>query len=175
MSKLSPEMGKFFMKIIEDYNAQPGERITTNKAVAILKSDQCSEFTVRGFTFIQDEPVTVMGGGKGPTPTDFFISSVALCENVIFARNAAVHGLPIDSLETTASGDWNLKGLWELEGADSSFRKIIVETKIQTSASPSDVANVARLTHKRCPIYATLRKSVELGFRLWVNGQETPL
>ena len=51
--------------------------------------------TVRGFTLVQDEPVSVMGGGKGPTPTDFFISFVALCENVVFARNAAVEGVPV--------------------------------------------------------------------------------
>jgi putative redox protein len=175
MSKLSPELGKFFSKNIECLKKEPGEKITTNLAVATLQENQRSEVTVRGFTLIQDEPVSVMGAGRGRTPTDFFISSVALCENVIFARNAAVNGLAVDSLETTATGEWNMKGLWEIDGANSSFRKIVVETRVQTDAEPSDIANVARLTHKRCPIYATLTKSTELNFKLTVNGTDIPL
>ncbi len=172
MSKLSPELGAFFAKMIKDLASQPGEKMTTNRAEAILQENQRSEVTVRGFTLVQDEPVSVMGTGKGPTPTDFFISSVALCENVIFARNAALNGLPVDSLETVATGTWNMKGLFEMEGADSSFRSIKVETRVRTSAPIAEATKVAELTHKRCPIYATLRRSLNLEFKLFVNGAE---
>ena len=175
MTKLSPEMGKFFEKFSEDLAARPGEVITTNKAVAVLQENQRSEFTVRGFTFTQDEPASVMGTAKGPTPTDFFVSSVALCENVVFARNAAVEGVPIDSLETNVAGDWNMKGLFGIGDADPAFRTVSVETSVRTSAPPGQVVKVARLTHKRCPIYATLRKSVDLKFKLIVNGGEVAL
>jgi putative redox protein len=175
MTKLSPEMGSFFAKTVKDLASQPGERLTTNRAEAVLQENQRSEVTVRGFTLVQDEPVSVMGGGMGPTPTDFFISSVALCENVVFARNAALSHLPIDSLETIAEGTWNMKGLYEIEGADPSFKSIKVETRVRTTAHVSEVTNVARQTHRRCPIYATLRKSLDLTFKLTVNGAEVPL
>jgi putative redox protein len=175
MSKLSPELGNFFAKMTQDLASQPGEKITTNRAVATLQEDQRSELAVRGFTLVQDEPVSVMGTGKGPTPTDFFISSVALCENVVFARNAAVEGVAVDSLETIATGTWNMKGLFGIEGADSSFRGITVETSVRTSAPISEVVKVARLTHIRCPIYATLRKSLDLTFKLVVNDNEAEL
>lgn len=175
MSRLSPELGNFFAMMVQDLASQPGEKITTNRAVAILQENQRSEVTVRGFTLVQDEPVSVMGSGKGPTPTDFFISSVALCENVVFARNAALEGVPVDSLETVATGTWNMKGLFEIGGADSSFKSIGVETSVRTSAPLADVVKVARLTHRRCPIYATLRKSLELSFRLIVNDTEADL
>jgi uncharacterized OsmC-like protein len=175
MSKVSPELGRFFARSIADLSSQPGEKMTTNRAEAVLQEDQRSNVTVRGFTMVQDEPTSVMGTGKGPTPTDFFISSVALCENVIFARNAALAGLPIDSLETVASGTWDMKGLWEIDGADSSFRSISVETSLRTSGSSSDAAKVAAQTHRRCPIYATLKKSVRLSFKLVVNGVEVSL
>jgi putative redox protein len=175
MSRLSPELGTFFAKVAHDLASEPGEKITTNRAVAILQENQHSEVTVRGFTLVQDEPVSVMGGGKGPTPTDFFISSVALCENVLFARNAAVEGVPIDSLATAATGTWDMKGLFEINGADPAFKNVDVETAVRTSAAPPDVVKVANMTHRRCPIYATLRKSVDLSFKLKVNGIETPL
>lgn len=175
MSKLSPEMGSFFAKSVEALSSQPGEKMTTNRAEAVLQENQRSIVTVRGFSLVQDEPVSVMGGGTGPTPTDFFISSVALCENVIFARHAALNDLQVDSLETVAEGSWNMKGLYEIEGAEPSFRSIKVETKVRTTGPVSEVVNVARLTHRRCPIYATLRKSLDLAFKLTVNGVDVPL
>ena len=175
MSKLSPDLGAFFSKTVEDLASQPGETMATNKAEAVLQENQRSVVTVRGFVFVQDEPVSVMGGGKGPTPTDLFISSVATCENVIFARNAALGSLSLESLETTAEGSWNMKGLYEIDGADSSFRSIRVETRVRTTSPISEVVKVARQTHKRCPIYATLGKSLEIVFKLVVNGAEVSL
>src|SRR5215472_8332304 len=60
----------FFTKRIEDLRNQKSEAIATNKATARLIGNQCSEAVVRGFTLVQDEPESVMGTGKGPTPTD---------------------------------------------------------------------------------------------------------
>jgi putative redox protein len=174
MSKLSPALKPFFEKMIDDLTRQ-GERLVTQSAEATLVEDQRSEVKVRGFTLVQDEPEYAMGGGKGPTPTDFFMASVALCENVIFARNAALRGVSIDSLETVASGTWDLKGTFEVDGADPSFRSIQVETRVKTASPVSEVVDVAVLTHRRCPIHATLRKATALSFRLSVNGADVPL
>lgn len=175
MTKVPPELGSFFAKTIEDLAAQPGEKMATNKADAVLQENQRSVVTARGFTLVQDEPASAMGGAKGPTPAGLFISSVATCENVIFVRNAALMGLRVDSLETTAEGTWNMKGLYEIDGAKPSFRTIRVETRVRTTSPVSEVVKAARRTHVRCPIYATLRRSVDLGFRLTVNGVEAPL
>ena len=71
---------------------------TTNRAEVRLVKDQQSEARVRSFTLIQDEPESMWGTGKGPTPTDYFIASVGFCENVIFARNASLANLSVDSL-----------------------------------------------------------------------------
>jgi putative redox protein len=175
MTKVPPELGNFFAKTIEDLAAQPGEKMATNRAEAVLQENQRSVVTVRGYALVQDEPASAMGGGKGPTPTDLFISSVATCENVIFVRNAALSGLRVDSLETTAEGSWNMKGLYEIDGAEPSFVTIRVETRVRTTSPVAEVVKVARQTHVRCPIYATLRKSVDLVFSLTVNGMEVPL
>ena len=75
---------------------------------------------------------------------------------MIFVRNAALSGLRVGSLETTAEGSWNTKGLYEIDGAEPSFRSIRVETRVRTTSPVSGVVRVARQTHRRCPIYATL-------------------
>src|SRR6266699_3401178 len=78
--------------------------LATNKAEVKLIKDQRTEAKDRGFTVIQDEPESIGGTGQGPTPTDYFITSVGFCENVIFVRNASLAGLSLDSLETTVTG-----------------------------------------------------------------------
>ena len=61
---------------------------------------------MRGFSVVQDEPTSVAGGMRGPTPTDYFMVSLGSCQNVIFVRYAALEDVPIDALETNVT--WNL-------------------------------------------------------------------
>jgi len=143
--------------------------------VARVIENQCSEATVRGFTVVQDEPESVAGTGRGPTPTDYFVTSVALCENVVFARTAAMNDLEVQAMETTVTGTWDLKGLYEIDGADSGFRTVVVETRLRTSAPVDKAIAVAHLTHRRCPVHQTLRKATQLTFRLFVNDVEVAL
>jgi uncharacterized OsmC-like protein len=175
MSIVPPIVKTTFTKRIQDLTAQETESIATNKATAKLIGNQLSEGIVRGFKLIQDEPESVAGTGKGPTPTDFLIASVAFCENVVFARNAALNDLEIQALETTASGDWDMKGLFEIGTADPSFRSILVETRVKTTGPIKKVVEVARMTHRRCPVHATLKKATKMTFKLFVNGVETAL
>jgi uncharacterized OsmC-like protein len=147
----------------------------TNKAKVRLVKDQYSEARVRGFTVIQDEPESIGGTGKGLTPTDYFIASVGFCENVIFVRNASLAGLSIDSLETTAIGSWDRRGLFEIDDAAPYFDSITVETKVSTRDPVERVVEVTRETHRRCPVHATLARATEIILKLVVNDQKVPI
>jgi len=147
----------------------------TNKAVVTLVENQHSIASVRGFNLVQDEPRSVAGGMRGPTPTDYFMSSLGTCENVVFVRYAALEDVPIEALETTVTGTWDRRGLYGIAGVDPSFREITIETRVSTSAPRETVTEVARRAHGGCPIHATLRKDTLLTFRLFVNGERLPL
>jgi putative redox protein len=154
---------------------EPRAALATNTAVARLVENQHSEAKVRGFTLVQDEPMSVLGGGRGPTPNDFLIAAVGFCENVVLARQAALIGLRIGELETTVSGSWDRRGLFEIDGADSSFREITVETRVSTADAVEKVVEAVSATHRRCPVHATLRKATTMVFKLVVNGQPVSL
>ncbi|HYW83456.1 MAG TPA: OsmC family protein [Spirochaetia bacterium] len=151
------------------------ESAGTNKAVVTLVENQHSVARVRGFNLLQDEPRSVAGGMRGLTPTDFFMSSLGTCENVVFVRYAALEDVPVEALETTVTGTWDRRGLYGIAGVDPHFKEITIETRVSTSAPKEKVAEVARRTHSGCPIYATLRKDTLLTFRLFVNGEQQPL
>ncbi|OLE71304.1 hypothetical protein AUF78_02645 [archaeon 13_1_20CM_2_51_12] len=176
MTLVSPELGRKFEELRRAMvSNKAADTSSTNKAEVRLIKDQRSEAKVRTFTLVQDEPESVWGTGKGPTPTDYFIASVGFCENVIFARNASIASLTIDSLETTVTGTWDRRGLFDIDGVTPSFKTITVETKITTKDPIQKVVEVANQTHRRCPVHATLSRATEMIFRLNVNCQSVPL
>jgi len=176
MTIVSPELGSKFESLLHRFaSASRTEDLATNRAEVKLVRDQCSEAKVRGFTVVQDEPESVWGTGKGPTPTDYFVSSIGFCENVIFVRNASLMGLSIDSMETVVTGSWDRRGLFEIDGVSPFFKSITVETKVSTKDSVDRVVEVAKQTHRRCPVHATLSRATELIFKLAVNGEPVPI
>ena len=176
MPLVSQDQKQAFVELQQSLrSAAKDQTLTTNKAEVRLVSNQHSEAVTRGFTLVQDEPASVGGGGTAPTPTDFFIAAVGFCENVIFVRNASLLDLSIDSLETHVSGTWDRRGLFDIDGVEPAFQKIVVETRVTTKDPVERVVEVANLTHKRCPVHATLRKSTPVTFVLVVNGRQVPL
>jgi len=176
MTIVSPELGSKFESLLHRFaSAIRTEDLATNRAEVKLVRDQCSEAKVRGFTVVQDEPESVWGTGKGPTPTDYFVSSIGFCENVIFVRNASLMGLSIDSMETIVTGYWDRRGLFEIDGVSPFFKSITVETKVSTKDPVDRVVEVAKQTHRRCPVHATLSRATELIFKLAVNGEPVPI
>jgi len=157
---ISPELRQKIETLRQNIVASgSANTLATNKAEVKLVKDQNSEAKVRGFTVVQDEPESIGGTSKGPTPTDYLIASVGFCENVIFVRNASLAGLSIDSLETTVTGSWDRRGLFEIDNVAPYFNSITVETKVSTKDPVERVVQVARETHRRCPVHATLARA----------------
>lgn len=175
MSIVTSNLKGIFTQQCAALEAAAGEKLVANQAVAKVIEGQHSEAVVRGHTLVQDEPASVGGTALGPTPTDYFVTSVAMCENVIFARTAAMQDVDVETLETTVTGKWDLKGLFEIGGADSRFQSVEVETRVRSASPLARVVEVAQLTHRRCPVHQTLKRATRLTFRLFVNDVEAAL
>src|SRR5712691_12991301 len=82
----------------------PKRTLGTVRADVKFLCQQYQESKVKDFTLMSDEPVAVGGTNRGPTPLDFFASSIGFSENVMFARHAALLSLRFESLETCVRG-----------------------------------------------------------------------
>jgi len=170
-----------FKSIVEELRARmittkdPNQTLATVRADAKLLGQQYQEVKVKDFVIACDEPVPSGGTDKGPTPLDFFAASIGFCENVMFTRQAALRGLEFDSLETSVRGHWDRKGQFEINGANPSFKDLTVETRVTTKALADLVAEVARITHRTCPMHATIVKAMHVTDKLIVNGREVSL
>lgn len=170
-----------FKPVVEEMRAKianakdPNQTIATVRADAKLLGQQYQEVKVKDFTIAGDEPIPSGGTDKAPTPLDFFATSIGFCENVTFTRHAALQGLEFTALETSVRGHWNRKGQYEIDGVGPHFTDMIVETRVMSNAPLDKIVEVARVTHRTCPMHATIVKAMKVTDKLFVNGREVSL
>ncbi|HUK49998.1 MAG TPA: OsmC family protein [Terriglobales bacterium] len=153
----------------------PAKGLGTVRADAKLVADQRQEVKIKEHTLVCDEPSSLGGSDQGPNPLEFFMSAVGFCENVTFARFAALRGLEFDSLETSVRGHWDRRGQGEWQGVEPVFKDFVVETRIMSNASHDKIREIARTTHMRCPMHASISKIAPVVDKLFVNGTEISL
>jgi uncharacterized OsmC-like protein len=154
---------------------EPTKGVGTVRADSKLVGDQLQEATMRSYTLTCDEPSSLGGSDKGPNPLEFFMSAVGFCENVTFARFAALKGLEFDSLETSVRGHWDRRGQGEWEGVEPAFQDFVVETRISSSAPVEKIREITKMVHYRCPMHSSISKMGKVVDRLYVNGTEVSL
>jgi uncharacterized OsmC-like protein len=155
--------------------AEPAKGLGTVRADARLVGDQLQEVRIKDFTLVCDEPASLGGSDKGPNPLEFFMSAIGFCENVTFARWAALRGLEFGSLETSVRGHWDRRGQGEWAGIEPAFTDFVVETRVTSSAPVENVREVAKTAHRNCPMHSSISKMAPVVDKLFVNGNEVPL
>jgi uncharacterized OsmC-like protein len=172
-SAFKPYVEKWLAGI--DEITDPMKGLGTVRADSKLVGDQLQEARVRDYTLVCDEPSSLGGSDKGPNPLEFFMSAVGFCENVTFARFAALRGLEFDSLGTSVRGHWDRRGQGESAGTEPAFKDFVVETRITSNAPLEKICEIARTTHARCPMHASITKIGPVVDKLFVNGTEVTL
>lgn len=177
MPLISPNFKPYVEKWLSGIQeiTDPMKGLGTVKAYAKLVADQCQEARARDYTLTCDEPSSLGGTDKWPNPLEFFMSAVGFCENVTFARFAALHGLEFESLDTSVRGHWDRRGQGEWEGIEPTFKDFVVETRIVSDAPVQKIRQVARTIHLRCPMHASISKIGLVVDKLFVNGSEVTL
>jgi uncharacterized OsmC-like protein len=177
MTLLTSEFKEGIQKLFERLSSpdDPGATMGPTVATATMTGPQTSEARWPNFTVTSDEPKSVGGGDTAPPPSSIFVASIGFAENVVFARQAALQGLDFDSLETRVEAKWDRKGMFGIKDSDPSIYEVLIETRITTLASPEKVVELLKLTHKRCPMTATIAKAAAIRRRLLVNRIETPI
>ena len=156
-------------------STDPQQSLAATSARVRLIGPQTSEARIKDFTVISDEPKSVDGTDSAPAPSAYFIASIGFAENVILARQAALANIDFDACETNVVGHWDRRGLYEIDGAEPSFKDLLIETRVSTKAPAEKVAETLRLTDRRNPVTATVNKAVKVTRKLFVNEIEVHL
>ena len=123
------------------------------------------------FTFECDEAEGRAGGGAHPSPLRYFLSGLAFCQQVWYAKGAALVGCELEELEIDVLTYMDMRGEHHVGDVPAHPQWIIIEAAI-TSPAPADaVLAIVDEANSRCPVYALVAKAVPIYERIRHNDR----
>lgn len=110
-----------------------------------------------------DEPSIAGGQSSAPNSMEYLLHALATCLTGTLVYHAAVRGIEIDAVESSYTGDMDVRGLFGLaDDVRKGFSKVAVEMRVRSDASEEDLTELALFS----PVYDVVSKSVPVEFSL---------
>lgn len=145
-----------------------------NKVRTELVENFHGRVNTREFSFESDEPATLAGGeNRGPRPLEYFLAGFALCQQVIYAKNALATGIEIDDLSIETNGEVDPRGVLGIGNVPPGFvdNEIAYTTHIESPARRDEVRQLVTLAERHCPAHASLRTPTSFDRKIILNGE----
>lgn len=134
------------------------ENLRKIEATSIQKGIFASEQSVRGFSFLIDEPEKIGGGNQAPTPLEYVLGSFNGCLQVVIEVVAREIDFDYAGLEQSTVGWADRRAL---NGEDVLPYYHSVENRIVFSSkeTPERLSELKTVVLKRCPLYNLLKSA----------------
>ncbi len=118
-------------------------------------------------TLIVDQPESLGGENKGPSPLDYVFIALAGCLVTISKIVANQRKINLRGVEVEVKGDINLAVLRGQEKDDrAGFQNINVEMKIDADLTPEEKREFVEEVDKRCPVSENLMNTTPLSINV---------
>jgi uncharacterized OsmC-like protein len=124
-----------------------------------------AEDTTRNEPFIidADEPIIAAGKDSAPNSMEYVLHALATCLTGTLAYHAAVRGIEIEAIDSSSTGDMDVRGLFGLsEDVRKGFNKVVVDMRVKSEASVEELTEMALFS----PVYDIVSKSLPVEFAL---------
>ncbi len=112
------------------------------------------------WTLKVDEPVEDGGSNTGPNPMQYFIASLASCQNEQSQVVAEELSLNISQVDIMAEIDLDLSGFMGMsDNSNGSFKNVRLKALVTGEVTNEQVKVLGQKVDDRCPILALLRTS----------------
>jgi len=110
-----------------------------------------------------DQPVFLGGQNTAPNPVEHLLHALDSCLTVTLVYHAAVQGVHLETVETSAEGDMNARGFFGIsDKVNKGYKQIRVNMRVKSDA---DVATLTQLA-MHSPVYEVISRSVPVDFSL---------
>ena len=141
--------------------SQENQHIETFKATAEGRGWPTKvSITDTEWTLQIDEPTEDGGSNSGANPMQYFIASIAGCQNEQAQVVAEELSMDISANDISLEIDLDLAGfMGNSEHSDGAYKEIRLQAVVQANASDEQVNELGARVDKRCPILGLLRSS----------------
>jgi uncharacterized OsmC-like protein len=115
------------------------------------------------FTLDADEPAIAAGQNSAPNSMEYVLHALATCLTGTLVYHAAVRGIEIEAVESSHTGDMDVRGLFGLsDEVRKGFSKVAVRMRVKSGASVEELTEMALYS----PVYDIVSKSLPVEFTL---------
>jgi uncharacterized OsmC-like protein len=115
------------------------------------------------FTLDADEPTIAAGQNSAPNSMEYVLHALATCLTGTLVYHAAVRGIEIEAVESSYTGDMDVRGLFGLtDDVRKGFNKITVNMRVKSEASAEELTELALYS----PVYDMISRSLPVEFTL---------
>jgi len=122
------------------------------------------------FEFRCDESEGRGGRGEAPSPLRYLLSSLAFCQQVWYAKGAAIVGCDVEALEINVETFMDMRGEHLVDEIPTHPQWFLVAAHVDSPSSADCVRAMAAEANRRCPVYGLLSRAVPIYTRLVHNG-----
>ena len=116
-----------------------------------------------GFTINSDEPEFAAGQDSAPNAMEFLLHSLATCLTGTLVYHAAVRGIEIEAVESSYTGDMDVRGLFGLDDkVRKGFNKVVITMRVKSNSSSDELTELALFS----PVYEIISQSLPVEFEL---------
>ena len=123
------------------------------------------------FSFECDESDGRAGDSQAPSPLRYFLSSIAFCLQVWFAKGAALADVEIVDLEIDVHTYMDMRGEHRVGDAPPHPQWIIVQARVTSPSSGEAVLRMAEEANARCPVTTLVAKAIPIYEQISLNGE----
>jgi len=110
-----------------------------------------------------DQPMFLGGENTAANPVEHLLHALDSCLTVTLVYHAAVQGIHLEAVETSAEGDMNARGFFGIsDKVNKGYKQIRVNMRVKSDA---DVATLTQLA-MYSPVYEVISRSVPVDFAL---------
>jgi uncharacterized OsmC-like protein len=115
------------------------------------------------FTLDADEPSIAAGQDSAPNSMEYMLHTLATCLTGTLVYHAAVRGIEIEAVESSYTGDMDVRGLFGLaDDVRKGFNKVTVKMRVKSEASAEELTELAMYS----PVYDIVSNSLPVEFQL---------
>jgi uncharacterized OsmC-like protein len=115
------------------------------------------------FTLDADEPAIAAGQNSAPNAMEYVLHALAACLTGTLVYHAAVRGIGIEAVESSYTGDMDVRGLFGLsDDVRKGFNKVRVNMRVKSEATCEELTELALYS----PVYDVISKSLPVEFSL---------